>query len=123
MDSPLLTEPRSRAIHHEGPIADPDILDRETHTQDLEPVAALVRSSLPGLDPMPVRSQVCMYANTADGHFVIGRPSVMRRLILLGPMAAHGFKFASTIGSIGADLAIIDPPISPSTASVLLASK
>ncbi len=46
-----------------------------------------------------------MYTNTPDGHFVIGRPPGATRLIMLGPMAGHGFKFAAVVGSIGADLA------------------
>lgn len=36
---------------------------------------------------------------------MIGRPSAFRRLVLLGPMADHGFKFAPAVGRIGADLA------------------
>ncbi len=93
------------AIHHEGQPADPDALDRVIHAADYERLTSLVRKSLPGLEPAPVRGQACMYANTPDGHFVIGRPPGARRLVLLGPMAGHGFKFASVVGAIGVDLA------------------
>ena len=93
------------AIHHDGLRADPDRLDREIHDSDYEAVTALVRKALPGLEPAPVRGKACMYTNTPDGHFVIGRPPGTERLILLGPMAGHGFKFAAVVGSIGADLA------------------
>ncbi|MBO0703568.1 MAG: N-methyl-L-tryptophan oxidase, partial [Candidatus Dormibacteraeota bacterium] len=40
------------------------------------------------------------------GHFVLGRAPGSERLILLGPMAGHGFKFASAVGRVGADLAV-----------------
>ncbi len=93
------------AIHHDGLRADPDRLDREIHDLDYEAVTALVRKALPGLEPAPVRGKACMYTNTPDGHFVLGRPPGTERLIMLGPMAGHGFKFAAVVGSIGADLA------------------
>ena len=93
------------AIHHDGAPSDPDRLDREIHHADYEAVTALVRRAIPGLEPAPVRGEACMYTNTPDGHFVIGRPPGTNRLILLGPMAGHGFKFACVIGAIGADLA------------------
>ena len=104
------------AIHHDGADADPDHLDREIHAADAEPVAALVAAALPDLDPDPVRGVACMYTNTEDGHFVLGHAPGSERLILLGPMAGHGFKFASAVGRVGADLAVdgaTDLPIAP----------
>ena len=94
------------AIHHEGREADPDGQDREVHRGDVTPVAELVAEGLPGLDPEPVRGKTCMYTNTPDGHFVLGRPPGLDRIVMLGPMAGHGFKFASAAGRIGADLAV-----------------
>ncbi|MDQ6772628.1 MAG: N-methyl-L-tryptophan oxidase [Candidatus Dormibacteraeota bacterium] len=94
------------ALHHGGARSDPDHPDREISAADYEPISALIREALPGLDPEPVRGQTCMYTNTADEHFVIGRPARMQRLILLGPMSGHGFKFAPALGRIGADLAL-----------------
>lgn len=93
------------AIHHDGLEADPDSLDRDVHEADYEAVTTLVRRAIPGLEPVPVRGKVCMYTNTPDGHFIIGRPPGTSRLVMLGPMAGHGFKFAAVVGAIGADLA------------------
>lgn len=104
------------AIHHDGAEADPDHLDREIHPADAAPVASLVEATLPGLDPEPVRGVACMYTNTEDGHFVLGQAPGSERLILLGPMAGHGFKFASAVGRAGADLALegaTDLPLAP----------
>lgn len=94
------------AVHGQGGEAsDPDRLDRETHARDWAELAERVGSCLPGLDPAPIRGQVCMYAQTEDGHFVVGFVPGSERLILLGPMLGHGFKFSSAVGLIGADLA------------------
>lgn len=88
-----------------GERSDPDRLDREVHPGDWASLAEEIRRCLPGVDPTPVRAQVCMYAETGDGHFVLGFVPGSERLILLGPMLGHGFKFASAVGQIGADLA------------------
>jgi sarcosine oxidase len=49
--------------------------------------------------------KTCLFTNTPDEHFIIdtlpGRPEV----ILASPCSGHGFKFASAIGEILADLA------------------
>jgi sarcosine oxidase len=104
------------ARHHDGLASDPDHLDREVHASDLDPITELVAAALPGLDPTPLRGKVCMYTNTPDNHFVLGRPPGLERVVLLGPMAGHGFKFAAAVGRVGADLAVdgtTDLPIAP----------
>jgi sarcosine oxidase len=59
-----------------------------------------------GLDPDPVRGKVCMYTNSPDGDFVIGAVPGRPRLTVLGGMSGHGFKFATVMGEIAADLAM-----------------
>ena len=57
-----------------------------------------------------------MYTNSADGHFVIGHLPGSERVVMLGGMSGHGFKFASAIGKISADLVTdggTDLPIEP----------
>jgi sarcosine oxidase len=69
------------AVHHHGQTADPDDIDREVHPEDVGPISRLVRERLPDLIPTPARSQVCMYTNTPDEHFLVGsapgRPNVV----------------------------------------------
>ncbi|HEX4211935.1 MAG TPA: FAD-dependent oxidoreductase, partial [Candidatus Dormibacteraeota bacterium] len=93
------------AAHHGGAKADPDRLDRQVHEADRERVSDFVRDSIRGLDPDPVRSKVCMYTNSPDGDFVIGAVPGHSRLTVLGGMSGHGFKFATVMGEIAADLA------------------
>ena len=85
---------------------DPDHLDREASTEDLELVTRVVGAAFPHLRPAVVRSRVCMYALTPDLHFMIGRPAAMPAVTFLGGFSGHGFKFAPVIGDIAADLAL-----------------
>ena len=54
---------------------------------------------------MPVRSKTCLYTLTPDRDFVVG-PIPGHEAVLVGLGAAHGFKFAPTIGRLLADLAV-----------------
>jgi sarcosine oxidase len=95
------------AFHHNnGQPSDPDTIDREVHPSDLEPLSEIALANLRGLRPEIVKTQVCMYCNTPDGHFVIGPLPRSPRIVLCGPMAGHGFKFCPVVGAIGADLAL-----------------
>jgi sarcosine oxidase len=54
----------------------------------------------------PVVSQkVCLYANTADGHFIVDQHPESPRVSLACGFSGHGFKFASVMGEVLADLA------------------
>jgi len=49
---------------------------------------------------------VCMYTNTPDGHFVIDHLIEDSNVIVASACSGHGFKFASVIGEILADLVL-----------------
>lgn len=95
------------AFHHGGVEVDhPDNVDREIHEEtDLTPVTNKVLEYIPSLKPTPVKSKTCFYTNTEDGDFIVGRAPGLKNVVLLGPMAGHGFKFAPVMGKIGAYLA------------------
>lgn len=48
----------------------------------------------------------CKYTLTPDQHFVIGRHPDFENVTIASPCSGHGYKFASVIGEILADLAI-----------------
>ena len=52
------------------------------------------------------RSAVCMYTNSADGHFIIDRVPGTEHAFLACGFSGHGFKFAPVIGEIMASLAL-----------------
>jgi sarcosine oxidase len=59
----------------------------------------------------PLRAmRTCMYTRTPDEDFVIDRSSADPRIILASPCSGHGFKFASVIGEVLADLALGKTP-------------
>lgn len=92
------------ARHHGGAATTPESVDRTVHPDDVEPVARFVREGLNGLDPAPVRAAVCLYTNTPDEHFVVGRVPGADRLVVMGGCSGHGFKFSPVLGEIAADL-------------------
>jgi sarcosine oxidase len=93
------------AIHHGGRPADPDALDRAIVESDVAPAAAFVAECLRGLTPAPARAVVCLYTNTPDRHFVLGRLE-SSPVTVVSACSGHGFKFAPVLGEIAADLAL-----------------
>ena len=50
--------------------------------------------------------KVCMFTNTPDEHFMLDRHPQHDQLTFAAGFSGHGFKFASVIGEIMADLAL-----------------
>jgi hypothetical protein len=48
--------------------------------------------------------EVCMYTSTPDQHFIVGQHPRWPRVIVLGGFSGHGYKMASVMGEIAADL-------------------
>jgi sarcosine oxidase len=48
----------------------------------------------------------CKYTLTPDHHFVIGRHPGHEQVVIASPCSGHGYKFATVVGEILADLAI-----------------
>jgi sarcosine oxidase len=87
---------------HFGDRADPDTVDREPSAQDEERVRAWLRRRMPLANGERRRAQVCLYTNSPDGHFIIDRDGPVT---YASACSGHGFKFASAVGEILADLA------------------
>jgi sarcosine oxidase len=93
------------ARHHGGVIAPMPAIDRQPSAIDRTAIGPDVARYLPGLVPEPVRSAVCCYTNTSDGHFVVDSHPEHGAVVLVSPCSGHGFKFAPVIGELAADLA------------------
>jgi sarcosine oxidase len=95
-----------------GPKAAQDVGGPEVTpgTRSFEPDAgaagrldAFLARHLPGMVASPLYTKTCLYTLTPDRDFVVDRvPGHPDVVVLLG--AAHGFKFASVLGSIAAEL-------------------
>jgi sarcosine oxidase len=93
------------ALHARGAETDPDRLDK-TITPDDEATFRSVMGVLPGARGPTVRTCVCMYTNSPDGHFIIDRHPRHANVWLACGFSGHGFKFAPAIGGTMADLAM-----------------
>jgi len=61
---------------------------------------------LPGAAGSLKEMRTCIYTMTPDEDFIIDRLPQDERMVVLSPCSGHGFKFASVIGEVAADLAI-----------------
>jgi sarcosine oxidase len=93
------------ARHHTGEYADADAIDRTPRPADEIPVRAFVRHHLPALDGPVETRLVCLYTLTPDAHFVIDAHPDADQVVFASACSGHGFKFASVVGELLADLA------------------
>jgi monomeric sarcosine oxidase len=95
------------AFHGFGDLTDAQHVNREIDlARDVEPVARALEQWMPGGARTLRAAKPCMYSLTPDEHFVIDHHPEHANLILCGGFSGHGFKFASVIGEIGAELAL-----------------
>jgi sarcosine oxidase len=91
------------AIHHEGSTVDPETVDRTVRTEEVAYVRALLRTYMPDADGPLIESSVCLYTNTPDERFLVGRHPAHPNVEIVSACSGHGFKFASAIGEIVAE--------------------
>jgi sarcosine oxidase len=92
------------ALHHQGATVSPDAVDREVTMDEQAGMGRLAGDYLPGLAPLPQQSVTCLYTNTPDEHFLIDHHPEHAQVLIVSPCSGHGFKFASAIGEVVADL-------------------
>ena len=97
------------ALHHHGDTTDPDALRRTVRDDEVELVRAIMRRCMPDADGPLLASEPCMYTNVPDDHFVIDHHPSHPSVIIASPCSGHGFKFASALGEVLADMATGDP--------------
>lgn len=90
--------------HHGGETVSADAVDRQIGDAESALVYDLLRRFLPFAKGHPREHSVCVYTNTPDGHFIVDHHPGSEKILILSPCSGHGFKFASVIGEIAADL-------------------
>ena len=94
------------ARHGLGPVTDPDTVSRAPTAADEAEVNDILARNLPdGVGPL-LSMRVCLYTNSTDGHFIIDADPKHPNVILACGFSGHGFKFASVVGEVLADLAL-----------------
>ena len=89
---------------HGGEVTDPDKARRKVTEEDVAPVEGFVSRRLRRIEGPPVASSTCLYTNTPDRHFAVGLHPANERVVILSACSGHGFKFASVLGEVVADL-------------------
>lgn len=93
------------ALHHHGALVDPDTIARDVAEEEVAGVRAILERYMPDANGTLRDSAVCMYTIAPDEHFVLGRHPANDAVIVASPCSGHGFKFASVIGDMLADMA------------------
>ena len=108
LDTKKFGEPAGLKLAHHFPyqITDPDNVNRQITDNDLENIKYCLDTYLPGGFDSFLSTKICLYANSPDENFIIDKlPGFEENVSVACGFSGHGFKFASVIGEILADLA------------------
>ncbi|MEX1040816.1 MAG: N-methyl-L-tryptophan oxidase [Pirellulaceae bacterium] len=96
-----------KVARHDGgiPLASADGLTREIDTADQALVERFLATHLPNSMGTLAEHATCIYTMTPDEHFVVDRHPEHPQVALAAGLSGHGFKFASILGRILAELA------------------
>lgn len=94
------------SIMHGGELSDsPNGVRRSVDENDTLALRASLRPVLPALAESRVtRTSLCLFTNTPDTDFIIDFHPRHPRVVISSPCSGHGFKFASAVGEVQADL-------------------
>jgi sarcosine oxidase len=91
-------------VHHEGETTDPATVRRTTSDAEDTDIRSLLARLMPDAAGPQLEARVCLYTNTPDHDFLIDTDPHHANVLLVSPCSGHGFKFASAIGEIVAEL-------------------
>ena len=87
-------------------ISDPLTVDRNINSQDRAGVENFLGQYLPRVSRNLRKHVVCLYTMSPDSHFVVDRHPQHPHVAFVAGLSGHGFKFASVLGEILADLTL-----------------
>jgi sarcosine oxidase len=103
---PRLARGVKASVMHDGEVAaDPDGVRRTVDESEAGPLRNALRPVLPALANAPIReSGVCVFTNTPDHDFIVDFHPDYPQVLVSSACSGHGFKFASALGEVHADL-------------------
>ena len=86
-------------------VTTPETIARAVAAAEVAQMRAYIAERIPMLNGELLGAKTCMYTNTPDEHFVITTLPHAPQVAVAAGFSGHGYKFASVIGEIMADLA------------------
>lgn len=95
------------AHHYQGAVSDPDTISRIPTPEDEAILVDALNTFIPEGYSATLVMKTCMYTNTPDENFVLDfLPGFDEDVAIATGFSGHGFKFASVVGEIMADLSM-----------------
>jgi sarcosine oxidase len=95
------------ACHYPGSVTNADNVNRQNTEEDIENIRYALDKYLPGTFNGLVTTKTCLYASLPDENFIIDKlPGFEDHVTIACGFSGHGFKFASVVGEVLADLAL-----------------
>ena len=103
---PRLARGVKASVMHDGEMSDhPDRVRRSIDEKEAGALRSALRPVLPALAEAAVReSSVCIFTNTPDHDFIVDFHPDYPQVLVSSACSGHGFKFASALGEVHADL-------------------
>jgi sarcosine oxidase len=92
--------------HHLNENVDPDAMEREPNAADEAPLREATERYFPGAAGSTMTLKSCLFTNSPDEHFIVDLHPGLPQVAVAAGFSGHGYKFASVMGEILADLAI-----------------
>ena len=81
--------------------------DYEPRPDDERVLREFTSRYFPDADGPTMTLAACLFTNTPDGHFIIDQHPQLPEVYYASPCSGHGYKFASVIGEVMAELATL----------------
>jgi sarcosine oxidase len=94
------------AMHSGGDVCTAESIEREIHDRDIEEIREQLSTFIPALNGKLLHAASCMYTLTPDEHFIVSPHPDYAQVTIACGFSGHGFKFATVLGEVLADLAI-----------------
>ena len=93
-------------MHHRQEVIDPDQMDRTCHPEDEAILRSFAERYFPKAAGPTLSMETCIFTNSPKGHCIVDRHPDLPQVVFGAAYSGHGFKFASVMGEILAELAV-----------------
>ena len=97
------------ALHGSHSVCTPETIIREILPEDEQVIRERLAEAMPTLAGRLIHAETCLYSMTPDEHFILDQHPDHPQVTVAAGFSGHGFKFASVVGEILADMATGQP--------------